>query len=125
MKKSLLSAAALWLALGSAALAQGHSHGEKGPKGGVMQDVAGVHAELVVAERTLTVYVYDEDGKPIPSAGFSGSALVGSGQTRQVVQLASGSDNALAGASSTAVPKGAPVTLQLKAPNGKTGQAKF
>jgi hypothetical protein len=125
MKKLPLWATALWLALAPAAFAQGHGHGDKGPKGGPMQDVAGVHAELMVADRTLTIYVYDEDSKPIPAAGFSGSALVGSGQTRQVIQLASGSDNALTGTASTAVPKGAPVTLQLKAPSGKTGQAKF
>ncbi|MGE0290605.1 MAG: hypothetical protein AB7F35_21535 [Acetobacteraceae bacterium] len=125
MKKISLLAAVLWLALAPAVLAQGHSHGDKGPKGGAMQDVAGVHAELMVADRTLTVNIYDEDNKPVPASGFSGSALVGSGQTRQVVQLASGSDNALTGTASAAVPRGAPVTLQLKAPNGKTGQAKF
>jgi len=125
MKKIPLRAAALWLALALPAFAQGHGHGDKGPKGGPMQDVAGVHAELMVADRTLTVYVYDEDSKPIPASGFSGSALVGSGQARQVIQLTAGSDNALSGTASAAVPKGAPVTLQLKAPNGKTGQAKF
>lgn len=125
MRKITPLAAVLWLTLAPAALAQGHSHGDKGPKGGPMQDVAGVHAELMVADRTLTIYIYDEAGKAIPALGFSGSALVGSGQTRQVVQLASGSDNALTGTASAALPKGAQVTLQLKAPNGKTGQAKF
>ena len=124
MKKILL-AAVLGLALAPSAFAQGHGHGDKGPKGGPMQDVAGVHAELIAADRTLTVYVYDEAGKPIPAAGFSGSALVGSGQTRQVVQLTSGADNTLTGSVASALPKGAPVTLQLKAPGGKTGQAKF
>jgi hypothetical protein len=125
MKKVSLLVAALLLALAPAAFAQGHAHGDKGPHGGPMQDVVGVHAELLVADRTLMVHVYDEAGKPVPASGFSGSALVGSGQTRQVIQLTSGSDNILSGTASAAVSKGTPVTLQLKAPNGKTGQVKF
>jgi hypothetical protein len=125
MRRISLRAVALWFALAPAAFAQGHGHAENGPNGGPLQDVAGIHAELLIADRTLTIYVYDEAGKPVPSAGFSGSALVGSGQTRQVIQLASGSANALTGTASAALPKGVPVTLQLKAPSGKTGQAKF
>lgn len=114
-------------ALMPAALAQGHAHGqaEKGPNGGTMQDVAGVHAELVAADRALTVHLYDEAGKPVPAAGYSGSVLAGSGQARQVVQLAPGNGNALSGAAATALPRGTQMTLQLKAPGGKTGQAKF
>ncbi|MEJ0017017.1 MAG: hypothetical protein WDN25_10700 [Acetobacteraceae bacterium] len=125
MLNRLSLAAALLIATVSFASAQTHGHGEKGPKGGPMQDVAGVHAELLVADKTLTVHVYDEGGKPVPVAGFSGSALVGGGQSRQVIQLKPGSDNTLSGTASTAIAKGTPVTLQLKGADGKTGQAKF
>ena len=90
-----------------------------------MQDVVGVHAELIRTDRMLTVYIYDEAGNAVPAAGFSGSALVGSGQTRQVIQLASGANNSLTGTALAALSRDTPVTLQLKAPNGKTGQAKF
>ena len=124
MKKFLLTAAML-LALASSALAQGHRHAEKGPNGGKMEDVAGVHAELVVAERTLTIHVYDEAGKPVPTTGYTGSVLVGTGQTRQVVQLAPGAGNTLAGTATAVVPKGAQMTLQIKTAAGKSGQAKF
>ena len=62
MKKIVLIAAML-LALAPGAFAQGHAHGDKGPNGGPMQDVAGVHAELMMANRTLTIHVYDEAGK--------------------------------------------------------------
>ena len=125
MRKLVLVAATL-LAFAPAAYAQGHSHGDKnGPHGGPIQDVIGIEAELVRAERTLTVHLYEEDGKPIPAAGYSGSALVGSGQARQVVQLAPGSGNTLTGTAGTAIARGTPVTLQLKAPGGRTGQAKF
>ena len=121
----LASTAAVLLALAPVAHAQGHNHGDKGPHGGPMQDVVGVHAELLTAERTLTVHLYDEAGKPVPVAGYSGSALVGSGQARQVVQLAPANDNALAGTASAALARGASITVQLKAPGGRSGQAKF
>lgn len=85
----------------------------------------GIEAELVMADRALTVHVYDEAGTPVPSAGYSGSALVGTGQARQVVQLAPGSGNTLSGTAGAAIPRGAQVTLQLKSPAGKSGQAKF
>ncbi len=126
MRMFAIVAAAL-LALSSAASAQGHNHGadRKGPHGGPMQDVADVEAELVVADKVLTVHVYDEAGKSVPAAGYSGSALVGSGQGRQVVQLVPGDGNTLSGTAAAAVARGAPVTLQLKAPGGKTGQARF
>ena len=125
MKNPTLRTAAMWLILSSAAFAQSHSHGDKGPKGGPMQDVVGVHAELIRTDRMLTVYIYDEAGNAVPAAGFSGSALVGSGQTRQVIQLASGANNSLTGTALAALSRDTPVTLQLKAPNGKTGQAEF
>lgn len=124
MKKFVMTVAML-LALAPAALAQGHGHAEKGPNGGKMEDVAGVHAELVVADRTLTIHVYDEAGKPVPTTGFTGSVLVGTGQARQVVQLTPGAGNTLAGTTTTVVPKGAQMTLQMKTAGGKSGQAKF
>ena len=124
MKKLILTAATLLL-LAPAAFAQ-HSHGDKkGPHGGAIQDVVGIEAELVVADRTLTVHVYDEAGKPVPATGYSGSALIGTGQARQVIQLAAGADNMLTGTATAAIPRGAQVTLQMKAPGGKSGQAKF
>lgn len=125
MKRISLFATVLILALAPAAFAQGHGHSDKGPKGGPMRDVVGIHAELVVVDRILTVHVYDEAGKPVAAKGYSGSAMVGTGQARQIIQLTSGNDNTLSGTASAAVTKDAPVTLQIKAPDGKTGQAKF
>lgn len=124
MKKIILIAALL-LGFAAPVLAQVHAHGEKGPNGGSMQDVAGVHAELMVVDRTLTIHVYDEAGKTVPTTGFSGSILVGSGQARQVVQLTPGAGNTLVGTATASVARGAQMTLQLKTSGGKSGQAKF
>ena len=61
MRKLILCAALMILATG--AFAQGHSHGDKkGPHGGPIYDIVGIEVELVVADRTVTLYVYDEAG---------------------------------------------------------------
>ena len=69
MKKLMITIALLLWA--GASLAQ-HSHGNmKGPKGGPMQDIVGVHAELIVAGNAVTINTYDEANKPTPAKGFS------------------------------------------------------
>jgi hypothetical protein len=122
----LLLVTTTFLMLAPAVFAQNHNHSDKkGPHGGPMQDVVGVEAELVLAERTITIHIFNEAGKPVSVAGYSGSALVGAGQARQVVQLTPGTDNVLSGAATGTISRGATVTLQIKGPDGKSGQAKF
>ena len=122
MLKSLI--VALGLLAAGPALAQ-HAHGaQKGPNGGPMEDVAGVHAELVVSGETLTFHVVDEAGKPVDTAGFTGSAMLVSGADRKTVQLAAGGQT-LAGKAPGAIAKGTAVTLLIKTSAGKSGQAKF
>jgi hypothetical protein len=123
MKKFMLVAALLLWA--GAGLAQ-HSHGNmKGPNGGPMQDVAGVHAELVLAGNVVTINTFDESNKPVSSKGFSGQALITSGSGRETVQLAPAGENSLKGEAKNTVPAGATVTLVLKNAAGKSGQVKF
>ena len=123
MKKLMITIALLLWA--GASLAQ-HNHGNmKGPKGGPMQDVVGVHAELIVAGNTVTINTYDEANKPTSANGFSGSVLIVSGGNRETVQLAVAGDNSLKGEAKNPVPAGAVVTLMLKNAAGKSGQVKF
>lgn len=122
--KRLMTVVALILWSG-VAIAQ-HSHGNmKGPNGGPMQDVAGVHAELVVAGNAVTVNLFDEGNKPVSAKGFSGSVLLVSGGTRETVQLAVSGDSALKGEAKNPVAAGTQVTLVLKNAAGKSGQVKF
>jgi hypothetical protein len=123
MKKLMIIVLAmLW---GGVAVAQ-HSHGnQKGPNGGLMQDVAGVHAELLVSGNNITINVLDESNKPTSAKGFSGSVLIVSGGARETVQLAVAGDSSLKGEAKAAVPAGAAVTLVLKNAAGKSGQVKF
>ncbi|MBI2735892.1 MAG: hypothetical protein HYX38_04975 [Rhodospirillales bacterium] len=123
MKKFLTVVA---LILWSGIAAAQHSHGSmKGPNGGPMQDVAGVHAELLVAGNVVTINLFDEGNKPISARGFSGSVLLVSGSSRETVQLAVSGDNALKGEAKNAVAAGTQTTLVLKNAAGRSGQVKF
>ena len=52
-----------------------------------MEDVAGVHAELLTSGTTITINIFDEGNKPIATKGFTGSALVVRGSERETVTL--------------------------------------
>jgi hypothetical protein len=119
-----LIAAFAWFA---PAVAQ-HSHApgtQKGPNGGLMEDVAGVHAELVTSGNTITINVFDESNKPLPTKGYTASVLVVRGPERETVPLAPAAENALKGDAKKAVGSGATVTVTLKTAAGKSGQARF
>ena len=124
MKFALALIAAL--AFSAPASAQ-HKHGavHKGPNGGPVEDVAGVHAELLVSGATITFNILDEDNKPLPSKGYTGSALVVSGSERETVTLAPSGESAMKGEAKKPVAKTAAVSVTLKTAAGKTGQARF
>ena len=118
--------AVIALVLWSGIAAAQHSHGNvKGPNGGPMHDVAGVHAELVMSGNVLTINLFDEANKPVSSKGFSCSVLLVSGSTRETIQLAVSGDTALKGEAKNPIASGAQVTLVLKNAAGKSGQVKF
>lgn len=113
------------LVFSAPAVAQ-HTHGaQKGPNGGQMEDVAGVHAELLTSVNTITVNIFDEGGKPLNTKGYSGSALVVSGSNRETVSLAPSANNTLKGETRGSIASGATITLSIKTEAGKTGQARF
>ena len=99
---------------------------EKGPNGGLMLDVAGIYAELLTADKTVTIHVFDaKNGKPIATKGYSGAVLIAGGSGRETVTLAPQGENSLTGDAKTPIAAGATVTLTIKTAEGKSGQAKF
>jgi hypothetical protein len=117
--------AILAVVLWSGIAAAQHSHGSmKGPNGGTMQDIVGVHAELLISGNVVTINVLDESNKTTSAKGFSGSVLIVSGASRETVQLQAG-ETALKGESKVPLVAGATVTLVLKNAAGKSGQVKF
>lgn len=112
------------LAWSSPAVAQ-HAHGAKGPNGGMMEDVAGVHAELLTSGNTITINFFNEAGKPLSTKAYTGSLLVVSGSKRETITLAPSGDNALKGEAKDPIAPNATMTLMVKTNVGKTGQARF
>lgn len=122
MKAILILAAMLLSAV--PAMAQ-HAHGSKGPNGGMMKDVAGVHAELITSGNTIAFNIVDEGSKPVATNGFTGSVLVVSGAERETITLSPAGNSALKGEAKKPVAADASVTLTLRTQAGKSGQAKF
>jgi hypothetical protein len=87
-----------------------------------MEDVAGVHTELMTAGNTITINVFDEGNKPIATKGFAASALVG--PERETVALVPAGEATLTGEAKKPV-AGAAITVTLKTAAGKSGQARF
>lgn len=123
MKRFALVLAAMLFA--APALAEPHKHGAKGPNGGALEDVAGVHVEFVPAGNSLTFHVLNEDNKPVSTKGFTGSALVVDGQDRETITLTISGENALKGEAKKPIAPGSAITLMIKTDGGKTGQAKY
>lgn len=121
--KAILILAAVLLSV-HPAMAQ-HAHGSKGPNGGAMEDVAGVHAELMVSGNALIFNIIDEGNKPVATSGFSGSVLVASGADRETVTLSPAGASAMKAEAKKPIAPGSSITLVLKTQAGKTGQAKF
>ena len=124
MKFALALIAALAFA-GPAAAQHKHGSDHKGPNGGPVEDIAGVHAELVVSGASITLNILDEDNKPLKTAGYTGTALVVRGSERETVALAPSGESALKGDAKKPAGKGATISVTLKTSAGKTGQARF
>lgn len=102
-----------------------HKHGSTGPNGGIMEDVAGVHAELLASGTTVTINILDENNKPLKVSGYTASALVVNGPDRETIKLETSGESALKGTTKKAVARNTQITLMLKTAAGKSGQARF
>ncbi|WP_428669552.1 hypothetical protein [Reyranella sp.] len=116
----IVLALVLWSGLAGAQ----HNHGTKGPNGGKMQDVAGVHIELLVSGNALTLNALDEDNKPLSTAGYTASIQISAGSSRETVQLAP-AGSSLKGEARTPPLANATYLLVIRTAAGKSGQAKF
>lgn len=101
-----------------------HKHGSAGPNGGIMEDVAGVHAELLTAGTAITINILDENNKPIQTAGYTASALVVNGPDRETVKLEA-TGTTLKGETKKPIALNTQITVMLKTASGKSGQARY
>ena len=119
--KAMLAAIAAFL-LATNAFAHGSS---KGPNGGAQVDAGAYHVEMVVKDMALTVYLHDENDKPVDAKGSRGMGIFVVGGKPRRIELEADSANKLTGASAVPLPATLKGAVQITLPTGKTLQAKF
>jgi hypothetical protein len=112
------------LALAAAAAALAHEP-DIGPNGGKRVDGGSFHVELAPEGAMVRVFVSGPNYEPVSVAGFTGTAMLVIDGRPTRVMLEPAGDGMLAGEAGTPIPAAAQGAIQLKAPDGKTLQAKF
>jgi hypothetical protein len=97
----------------------------KGPNGGRVVDAAPHHVELVVKDRSVTVFVTDSADKPISLAGFKGLAILTVSGKAQRIVLKPQDDTRLVGIAAVSLPANVRGVVQVTGPDGKTAQGRF
>ena len=106
----------------TAAFAHGPS---KGPNGGPQVDAGDYHVEMVTKDTALTVYLHDENDKPVDAKGHKATGIFVVGGKPQRIELKADSANKLTGTASVPLPPRLKGAVQITLPTGKTVQAKF
>ena len=103
-----------------------YAHGpNKGPNGGAQVDACDYHVEMVARDTTLTVYLHDDNDKPIDAKGYKATGIFVVNGKPQRIELKVDSANKLTGTSSVPLPATLKGAVQITLPSGKTVQAKF
>lgn len=76
--KVILSTIAMVVGFASATNAQSHNVGKtgKGPHGGTVQEAEPNHAEILVKDKKVYVYILDANAKPMSNKGITGTATL-------------------------------------------------
>lgn len=116
---------ALAALLGSIPVVASAGGPERGPNGGWKVDAGPRHHVEVLFDGTPTVVVFvsDAESKPLPAAGFSGTATVVVNGTTHRVPLTAGAGSRLSGTAPVAIPAGTKGAVQLQLPGGGTARA--
>jgi hypothetical protein len=102
-----------------------YAHEPKSAHGGRVSDAGSYHAELVVKDNIVEIFLISEDDKPLDPKGFKGVAIFNVGGKAERIPLAPSEKNALSGTATSALPAQPKGAVQLTAPDGKTATAKF
>lgn len=102
-----------------------YAHEAKGVHGGRVGDAGPYHAELVVKEKTIDIFLIGENDKPVDPKGFKGVAIFNLGGKAERITLAPSDKNALSGTAAAALPARPKGAVQITGPDGKTATAKF
>lgn len=104
----------------------------KTPNGGQLRQAGPYHYELVTArdgtdakESPVVVYVTDDAGKKVSTAGASGTATILSGKAKVTAALMPDGDNRMKGAARYAPTPGMKVVVSIALPGKQPEQARF
>jgi hypothetical protein len=93
--------------------------------GGIIAEDSGEHwVELLIKADQLTVFVSDNDNKPLPAAQLGGKATIVAGSRKEEVILAPAQANSLVGKLLSPV-SGKATALVAITVNGKAAQVRF
>ncbi len=101
------------------------AHETTGPNGGKLVDAGAYHVELVAKGRNVDVYLTDSADKPLPAAGFKGTAILVVDGKPQRLTLAPAEGNRLTGMASVDLPRAPKGAVQIQPPGGAMAQGKF
>ena len=97
----------------------------KGPNGGQVIDDAGHHVEFLVNGTEITLYLTDNDDKPISSARSTGRIIVQNGGKQAAVDLAAVEPNILNAKLAAPLSTGAKLAVTIKLSDGHDVKARF
>lgn len=110
----------------TATYAQSHNVGKvgKGPHGGTVQEAEPNHAEVLVKDSKVYIYILDGDAKPMSNKGITGNATLqfADASTATANLVASGTDGFVLDNAKAAAYKNCILTAKV---NGKSVSAKF
>jgi hypothetical protein len=102
-----------------------HAHNPKSAHGGRIVSAGPYHAELVVKDKAIEIFLRGHDDKPIKPSGFKGVAILNVGGKAERITLAPSEDGALAGTAAEPIPDSPKGAVQLTSPQGTTSTARF
>lgn len=120
-------ALAVLMAFATPVIAHTSSKFTKGPNGGHIVDAGGgsQHLELVAADGNLTLYVSDQNEKPIETAGGAAEAQVLVSGKNYTVALKPAGSNTMKGTGDFVAKKGMRVILKTKNVGGASHQVRL
>lgn len=101
------------------------AHNPKSAHGGRIVLAGAFHAELVVKDNTVDVFLRGHDDKPIDPKGYKGVAILNVSGKVERITLAPSDKAALTGTASAALPENPKGAVQVTTPDGVTSTAKF
>lgn len=101
-----------------------HDHGHKTMHGGIIADAGDLDYELIVKSDSLTVYVVDH-GKPVATAGASGSATIYASSDKTTVALMPAGENRLVARGSFKTGIGVRVSASVTLPGTPEAKLNF